>query len=104
MIKVYKVKITIIKKCSHTDLINIYELPQTKNPCPYKEGMTYLFDGYNKPKDLCESAWLNIYPYALALSSGGNKIFDNWLKNENSAIVSCNDGLRPVSFLLERID
>ena len=27
-----------------------------------------------------------------------------WMKNKKSAMISCNDGFRPVSFLLETMD
>ncbi|MCQ2450240.1 MAG: TIGR04076 family protein, partial [Clostridia bacterium] len=27
--------------------------------------------------------------------------FDGWMQNPDSAMISCNDGFRPVSFLLE---
>ena len=30
--------------------------------------------------------------------------YDGWMKNPRSALISCNDGFRPVSFLLEALD
>jgi uncharacterized repeat protein (TIGR04076 family) len=38
------------------------------------------------------------------LSKGGGNFYDGWMKNEHSAMISCNDGFRPVSFLLETIE
>jgi uncharacterized repeat protein (TIGR04076 family) len=35
------------------------------------------------------------------LSGGGGNFFDGWMKNPYSAMISCNDGFRPVSFYLE---
>ena len=35
---------------------------------------------------------------------GKGYFYDNWMKNPYSAMISCNDGFRPVSFLLEAID
>ena len=29
---------------------------------------------------------------------------DGWMKNPKSAMISCNDGFRPVSFLLETVE
>ncbi len=98
----YKVKITIIKKICHYDLVKQYE-NEISNPCPYEIGDNYIFDGENIPKGICPSAWLNIYPYALALSAGGTNFYNGWLKNKNQALVACNDGIRPVTFLLETI-
>ena len=33
-----------------------------------------------------------------------NQIYDGWMKNPRSAMISCNDGFRPVSFLIEVIE
>jgi len=38
------------------------------------------------------------------LAQGKGNFYDGWMKNPYSALISCNDGFRPVSFLLERID
>ena len=36
-----------------------------------------------------------------ALARGEGNFFDGWMKNPMSAMISCNDGFRPVSFYLE---
>lgn len=97
-----KCKITVVRKVTHQDLIDKYEIPQA-NPCPLKEGEVFYSVDALMPQGFCESAWQNLYPYVLALSSGGMKIFNDWMKDERSAIISCNDGFRPVSFLIEVI-
>ena len=33
-----------------------------------------------------------------------NDFYDGWMKNPKSAMISCNDGFRPVSFLLETME
>lgn len=66
-----------------------------------KEGDVFVADGWQKPEDFCDSAWDSISPFVLALASGGEDIYDGWMKNPKSAMISCNDGFRPVSFLLE---
>ena len=40
----------------------------------------------------------------MALSYGAEDFYDGWMKNKKSAMISCNDGFRPVSFLLEALD
>lgn len=40
----------------------------------------------------------------LALSHGGENFYDGWMKNPKSAMISCNDGFRPVSFLVEALE
>lgn len=32
------------------------------------------------------------------------KTWNGWMKNPRSAMLSCNDGFRPVSFLVEALD
>lgn len=38
------------------------------------------------------------------LSYGAEGFYDGWMKNPRSAIISCNNGFRPVSFLLEAME
>ena len=52
----------------------------------------------------CQSAWDTLSPFVLALSHGGENFYDGWMKNPKSAMLSCNDGFRPVSFLVEALD
>jgi uncharacterized repeat protein (TIGR04076 family) len=40
----------------------------------------------------------------MTLSHGGENFYNGWMKNRKSAMISCNDGFRPVSFLLEAMD
>ena len=98
-----KVKITVLRKALYDDLIQKYENP-IAHACDMEEGMTFVTDGYSRPEGFCESAWMSVYPFALALASGGGNFYDGWMKNPKSALISCNDGFRPVSFLLEAID
>jgi uncharacterized repeat protein (TIGR04076 family) len=43
--------------------------------------------------------------YVFAFVSGGGDFFDRrWMKEGNTMIACCNDGIRPVVFKLERID
>lgn len=94
------VKITVIRKTEYKDLIEKYE-NTVNNPCCVNEGEIYISQNANLPEGFCQSAWQDLYPFVFALSSGSNSIYDNWMKNPHSAMISCNDGFRPVSFLLE---
>ena len=98
-----QVKITVLRKAEHKDLIAKYENP-ISHACDLTEGTVYITDGYSRPEGFCESAWGSIAPFAMALAAGGRDFFDGWMKNPYSALISCNDGFRPVSFLLEAID
>ena len=98
-----KVKITVMKKVCHEDLIARYENP-IENPCNFEVGEIFISECCKRPKNFCESAWENLSPYVFALSHGAEDFFDGWMKNKKSAMVSCNDGFRPVTFLLETVD
>lgn len=98
-----KVKITVMKTAKYDDLIKEYENP-ISHTCDMTVGKTFVANGYQKPENFCDSAWESISPFVLALSSGGEDIYDGWMKNKKSAMISCNDGFRPVSFYLEALD
>lgn len=50
------------------------------------------------------NAWDSISPFVMTLAHGGGDFYDGWMKNPKSAMISCNDGFRPVSFYLEALD
>ena len=97
-----KVKITVIRKADYTDLQKIYENP-IEHTCDVTVGQTWLSDG-TCPEGFCDSAWQSVEPFVRELAAGGGNFYDGWMKNPRSAMISCNDGFRPVSFLLETIE
>ena len=66
-----------------------------------KVGQTFIANGWQRPDGMCESAWSSMSAFVLALSCGGEDLYDGWMKAKRTAMISCNDGFRPVSFLLE---
>ena len=98
-----KVRITVIRKVRHDDLIEKYENP-LEHECDVSEGEVYIADGWQKPEGFCESAWQSLSPFVMALSYGAEDFYDGWMKNKKSVMISCNDGFRPVSFLVEVIE
>lgn len=98
-----KVKITVMKKARYDDLIEKYENP-LEHECEVELGDVFIANGWEKPEDFCSSAWDSISPFVLALSSGGEDLYDGWMKDKKSAMISCNDGFRPVSFYLEAME
>ena len=86
-----KVKITAVKMSRYDDLIERYENP-IEHACDINVGDTFIADGWNRPQGFCQSAWDSISPFVLALASGGQDIYDGWMKNPKSAMISCNDG------------
>ena len=98
-----KLKITVMRVARYDDLIAKYENP-IQHACSMVEGQVFIADGWKKPEGFCDSAWDTISPFALALAHGGGDFYDGWMKDPKSAMISCNDGFRPVSFLVEALD
>lgn len=98
-----QVKITVIRKAEYRDLMQVYENP-IAHACDVREGQVFLSHDGERPPELCASAWESIAPFAVTLANGGGNFYDGWMKNPHSAMISCNDGFRPVSFLLETVE
>ena len=69
-----------------------------------QEGQVFLANGWEKPDGLCLSAWESMSPFVLALAHGATGLYSGWMKNPRSAMISCNDGFRPVSFYIEALE
>ena len=98
-----KVKITVMRKACYPDLMEKYENP-IEHACDVQEGQVFIANGWQKPEHFCDSAWDSVSPFVMTLAHGGADIYDGWMKDPRSAMISCNDGFRPVSFLLEALD
>ena len=98
-----KVRITVKRIARYDDLIAQYENP-IEHACSMSVGKVFVANGYEKPAGFCDSAWESVSPFVLTLSCGGEDIYGGWMKDPRSAMISCNDGFRPVSFLLETLD
>ena len=100
-----KVKITVLKCAWHQDLADKYASPGL-GPCRYnREGMEFICtNGWQKPEGLCDNAWKSMMEYVFTLAHGGGDFYDGELLNPKAFVASCNDGFRPVSFLIEAID
>ena len=98
-----KVRITAVRKASYPDLMAKYENP-IQHACDVEEGQVWIANGWSKPEDFCDSAWDSISAFVMTLAHGGGNFYDGWMKNPLSAMISCNDGFRPVSFYLEALD
>jgi len=100
--RMYKVKITAIRKTEYPDLMKKYENP-IEHTCDLSIGQSFISSG-EKPTGFCDSAWESVAPFVKTLCEGGGNFYDGWMKNPYSAMISCNDGFRPVSFYLERVE
>lgn len=98
-----KCKITVVRKVHHADLSQQYE-NSIEHACTLSEGQTFYSVDAQCPEGFCDSAWQSVQPFVMALASGASDFYDGWMKNPHSAMISCNDGFRPVSFYVEALD
>lgn len=97
------VRITVMKIACYKDLMEKFENP-IEHACNMKLGQVFVSKGWTKPEGFCDSAWETVSPFVMALAHGAENFYDGWMKNPKSAMISCNDGFRPISFLLETIE
>ena len=98
-----KVRITAIKQTVYEDLIAVFENP-IEHACDMQVGSVFVANVWEKPKGFWSSAWDSISPFVMTLAHGGENLYNGWMKNKKSAMISCNDGFRPMSFYLETLD
>ena len=96
-------RITVMRKADYPDLKKKYENPIT-HPCDVEEGQVFISKAGEPPEGLCPSAWESMEPFVKELCRGGGNFYNGWMKDPHAAMISCNDGFRPVSFLLETIE
>jgi uncharacterized repeat protein (TIGR04076 family) len=97
---VKKVKITVMRMAKYEDLMAKYENP-IEHTCDVEEGMVWVSENGEKPMGFCDSAWDSVASFVKVLAAGGGNFYDGWMQNPYSAMISCNDGFRPVSFYIE---
>lgn len=98
-----KCRITVMKTAVYDDLIEQYENP-IEHACDMQVGMTFIANGWERPDGFCLSAWETLSPFVMALSHGAEDFYDGWMKNKKSAMLSCNDGFRPITFFVEALE
>ena len=95
--------VIIFGEACYPDLVEKYENP-IEHACDIQEGQVWIANGWQKPDGLCDSAWESMSAFVMTLAHGGGNFYDGWMKNPKSAMISCNDGFRPVSFYIEALD
>jgi uncharacterized repeat protein (TIGR04076 family) len=92
-----------MRMARYEDLMAQYENP-ISHACDLKPGQVFVANGWEKPAGLCQSAWDSMSPFVMALSHGAKALYDGWMQDPGTAMISCNDGFRPVSFLIEALE
>jgi len=98
-----KCRITVMKMARYDDLMAQYENP-IKHACDMQLGQVFIANGWEKPEGMCQSAWDSMSAFVMTLAHGGENFYDGWMKDPKSAMISGNDGFRPVSFLIEALE
>lgn len=97
------VRITALRRTCYADLIEQYENP-IEHACDICLGQEFISIDGQQPDDFCDSAWESMRTFVEELAQGGGNFYDGWMKNPHSAFISCNDGFRPLSFMIETIE
>lgn len=95
-----KVRITAIRRTDYPDLMKKYENP-IEHACDVVEGQQWISVDGQCPDGFCPSAWDVLRPFVELLACGEGDFFQGWMQDPMSAMLSCNDGFRPVSFYIE---
>lgn len=98
-----KVKITAMRRTTYPDLMAKYENP-IEHACEVEIGMAWISENGQKPAGFCNAAWECMESFVKTLAEGGGNFYDGWMKNPRSAMLSCNDGFRPVSYYVETLE
>lgn len=98
-----KVRITAMRQTFYTDLMERFENP-IEHACTVHEGQQWIAIDGRCPEGLCAATWETMRPFVESLARGKGNFFDGWMKNPMSAMISCNDGFRPMSFYIEAIE
>ena len=98
-----KVRITAMRQTVYTDLIERFENP-IEHACTIHEGQQWIAIDGRCPEGLCPAAWETMRPFVESLARGKGNFYDGWMKNPMSAMISCNDGFRPMSFYIEALE
>ena len=98
-----KVRITAMRQTVYTDLMERFENP-IEHACTVREGQQWIAIDGRCPEGLCAAAWETMRPFVESLARGKGNFYDGWMKNPMSAMISCNDGFRPMSFYIEAFE
>jgi uncharacterized repeat protein (TIGR04076 family) len=92
-----KVRITVLRKLYHNDLMERYTDSGDWGPCShFDEGQEFVVTAekpWDMPEGFCGWAWADVEKIVWGMARGGPNVF----------VTCCTDGYRPVLFLLEKI-
>lgn len=97
-----KLRITVLKRDLYEDFIDEYATENTITQCSkFEDGQVFVMENRNMPEGFCSWAWADLHRDIVSVFQGASF---PWIKQKNSIISCCTDGLRPVTFKIEMID
>ena len=97
------IRIIAVYKAQNDELIKKYELAN-KHSCPIEEGQVWISTNAERPQGICSEIWKHIKKIVTSLALDEKIDIEGQMKNSNSALVSCNNGFRPVTFYIETVE
>ena len=103
-----KVKITVFKRVDPSVIFdgNVPNMPGSDKPygicTAFLDGQEFISVDRARPEGFCSWAWRDIYKDLSILDFGGN-FWPDWMK-PGEMLSCCTDGVRPVSFKMERLE
>lgn len=97
-----KIRIKVLKTLVQKEFQPYCKTPIEQCPC-FSEGQTFETT-YEKPEGFCDWAWNDLHAYIAVFLTGGqftDGIFEDWMKDKDTMIACCTDGIRPVIFELK---
>ena len=106
----YQVKITVIKRNHDPELVERFLNNTETGKCSiFQDGQEFYvtrdnYDSFPYENKFCVAAWDVIKIKVYAALQGGNFYWKGWMRDQKQQILCCDDGVRPVVFLLEQIE
>ncbi|MFX1513570.1 MAG: TIGR04076 family protein [Promethearchaeota archaeon] len=102
-----KIKISVVKRFSPEEVFG-HEMKQSSGKVitqctSFEDGQEFIVENLNKPEGFCGWAWNDLYKDVSVLNFGGEFFGGDWA-GKGVMYTCCTDGVRPVSFKLERIE
>jgi uncharacterized repeat protein (TIGR04076 family) len=100
-----KCKITVLRRMYNKDFAEQYTQSNALKCDAFEDGQEFIVENMVRPpEDFCAWAWVDLQRSIQTLLRGGNFSDTGWMKENNTLIACCSDGIRPVVFKLERLD
>ncbi len=100
----HKCKATVVQRGVNRDLADAYlKKPENCSACTrVADHQEFIISNpFEMPQGICPWAWADIRPFILTIASGGSL---GMMKNRHTALATCSDLFRPVTFKIEKMD